>query len=448
MKRAYLSVSLSLMALCVCVFSIAMMGAPATADIGDDNSSTFTIDFGDYGIVFQKQNGYDVCAIGYTGTPVNVDLPSQVEYDGNTYMVASMSSTFLKCKTLETFRGGYGQDWLDVDIFVFYECTSLRTVEFGPSIRYIHYYALLECTSLESYSMPEGSIWNYYSVDDGVLMINETMMESGPAIFKYPANKATKEYHVPDYVKTILANSFDYAFNLEKVILNEGVEKIEAGAFHGCVALEAFEIDGDNPNFEVLDGVLYMEGLEELLCYPAGRTARVFDMPDSVMIILDYAFFRNVHLVEVLFSSNLKAVGFEAFNSAQSLKRVVLPEGTMSIGENCFTLATNLRYVSLPSTMEVIGAYLFRGCTSLSVVQNASDLPLSSMHFVESKRTFYYYQDSLHMEQHDDPQEMYGDIYVLRSLPDDSQSYTITASVVIAVVAIILIVSMLVRVKN
>lgn len=445
MKGAYLSVALSLLVLgLVCTI---VLGNPSMAEGDYDDSNEFTIDYGDYGLIYEKSYGNLVSVVGYTGTPVHVDIPGEVEYDGVTYMVSEMVDVFVKCTTLETFRGGYGQDWFDLNAFAFYECTSLRTIEFGPYLRFIHDYALLELTSLESFSMPEGSNWNTFYVDDGVLMANGNSVVNGTGIYKYPCNKSATEYIVPDNINIILARAFDYAFNLEKVVIHKDVKRIDAGAFHGCVALKVFEIDENNMDYDVLDGVLYEEGLVNLLCYPAGNPAKVFDMPDSVVDIMDQAFFGSVHLEEVIFSSNLLFVGFEAFNGSKSLEKVVLPEGTVVIGENCFTLSPRLESVSFPSTMVSFGSYLFRGCTSLSVVYNASDVSLGSLHFVESTRTFYYYKDAAHTIPHDDPKEMYGDIYLLQSLPVESEDHIMPITVGI-VVAVVLSVLAFVRFKN
>lgn len=444
MKRTCILVMLSLLVLGL-PFAMTM-GDPSTADGGDDQSK-FTIDYGDYGIKYQKVGTDLVIAVGYTGKPVNVDMPGEVEHNGVKYMVGGMKETFMGCKTLETFRGGYGQDWFDVDVFTFYECSALRTIEFGPSLRYIHDFALLECKSLESYIMPEGTTWNTFLVDEGVLIINPNATIEGTAVFKYPANRSATEYHIPDYVDMVLARAFDYAFNLEKVYIHKDVKTIDTGAFHECVALKAFEIDEMNPNYEVLNGVLYHKGLEKLLCYPAGITAKVFDMPDSVTVVMDQAFFGSVYLEEVEFSPNLEIVGFEAFTKSKSLKKVVLPEGTLSIGENCFTLSTKLESVSMPSSITDFGHYLFRGCTSLTTVYNASDVPLESLHFVESTRTFTYYKDAAHTVLHENPKEMHGDIYLLQGVPDDSKNYAVLISAGV-VVAIILSVLISARFKN
>lgn len=444
-KRSYILVVLSLLVLGLFLTVIASTTSVAKSEV--EEPLEFTIDYGEYGIIYQEETADIVLAVGYTGTPVNVDLPSEVEYDGVTYMVGGLINTFLNCNTLETFRGGYGQDWLDVDGFTFYLCTSLRTIEFGPSLRYIYDLALLECPALESYSMPEGSSWNTFFVDDGVLMINENAMVKGAAIYKYPSNKPLAEYHVPDYVDIIISRAFDYGFNLEKVFIHKDVTTIHTGAFHGCVALKAFVVDEANPNYESLDGVLYLKGLNGLLCYPGGMPAKVFMMPDSVTRVLDHAFFGNMYLEEVKFSPNLKYLGFEAFNGSQSLKRVVLPEGVLSVGENCFTLSIKLEYVSLPSSLQGFGNFLFRGCTSLKVVYNASDLQLYSLLFVESKREFTYYKDAAHTILHEDPLAMYGDVYVYQGVPDKPVDYSVPIAVG-AVVAIVLATVFLLRFRD
>lgn len=401
----------------IALFSILSSGAYASHSFDDDDMETFTISYGDYGLVYLVDTDTSVIIVSYTGVPINVDAPGEVTHGGKTYTVTGISRAFQNCNTIETFRGGFEGIKFDVYEFSFYGCMSLKSVTLGPKTWHIHDWAFMECVSLERYDLPEGSLDGRFTTIDGVLFVN------GDSLYKYPSNRPGNTYAIPEGVIRLISRSFDYAFQLRSVYIHADVDYIFPGAFHECVNMEEFILDPRNCTFNVVNGVLYEEDMRILVSYPAGKPGPTFIMPDSVRDVADQAFFGNRYLEEITFSKNLEAVNFEAFNSSRSLKRVTLPEGCKYIGDNCFSMCGSLEYVSFPSTISVFGYYLFRACVNLDTVLNASNVPMDSLMFVEEARTFYYYKDPSHTIPHENPKEMYGDIYYVQpgspEPPDD-----------------------------
>jgi hypothetical protein len=72
------------------------------------------------------------------------------------------------------------------------------------------------------------------------------------------------------------------------------------------------------------------------------------------------AFIQRDDVVEVCFSSNVRSVGYVAFNKCQNLRTVKLPQYFESIDEEAFSDCPNLSEVQLPLSIISIGCFAFR----------------------------------------------------------------------------------------
>eukprot|EP00980_Cylindrotheca_fusiformis_P017309 scaffold5367_cov67-Cylindrotheca_fusiformis.AAC.2 len=97
----------------------------------------------------------------------------------------------------------------------------------------------------------------------------------------------------------------------------------------------------------------------------------------SVQVIGEFAFFGCEKLKCILYQglekeevlgipSNVKDIGFAAFNTCKRLARLVLNEGLETIGMSAFTYCESLTEVEIPSTVKDISYHAFNACTSLA----------------------------------------------------------------------------------
>ena len=118
--------------------------------------------------------------------------------------------------------------------------------------------------------------------------------------------------------------------NLEEVILPEKLKAVPESAFRRCSSLTKINI------------------------------------PNSVVVIGDDAFYGCEVLREIIFSLNLKKVGKSAFEGCKMLKKIDLPEGVEEISDNVFERCYSLDEVFIPSTVKKIGKKIFWGHGHLS----------------------------------------------------------------------------------
>ena len=119
--------------------------------------------------------------------------------------------------------------------------------------------------------------------------------------------------------------------------------------------LEAIEVDGANPVFQSLDGVLFSRDGERLLAYPCKRKGAVYVLPAGV-----------------------REVGKNAFRGAEGVKEVVLPPSLERIGDSAFMRCSNLRKIMLPRNLSVLGGWVWMGCAALERIEVDPDNPVFS----------------------------------------------------------------------
>lgn len=97
-------------------------------------------------------------------------------------------------------------------------------------------------------------------------------------------------------------------------------------------------------------------------------------LPSSLEEINDYAF-SNMYYVRTIGLTtdstklpNVTKIGNYAFNSAQALTKITLPETLTSLGTYAFNYCRNLSSINIPSGITEFGSNIFQNCTNLNAV--------------------------------------------------------------------------------
>ena len=146
---------------------------------------------------------------------------------------------------------------------------------------------------------------------------------------------------IPEGIEKINCYAFANLTGLEEIVLPSTLQSIEYGAFYGCTSLQTITFSGEN-NLQIINQNAFencdLQGTVDL---------------SAACVISDYAFAGN-----------------------QDLEAVVTTDALLSIGQYAFAGCKKLTDVTIESAKVKYGAYAFTGCESLeSFYVNAAVVP-------------------------------------------------------------------------
>lgn len=160
---------------------------------------------------------------------------------------------------------------------------------------------------------------------------------------------------IPEGVEKINAYAFANLSALEEIVLPSTLEAIEYGAFYNCVSLEKITFSGEN-NLKIINQSAF-EG-----CNLQGT----LDL-SAACVISDYAFAGNQELEKVHLPETLQTIGQYAFAGCKSLSEVTVTAAKVKYGQYAFTGCESLTYFEVNTA--VIPAGMFYECDSLEHVK-------------------------------------------------------------------------------
>ena len=187
---------------------------------------------------------------------------------------------------------------------------------------------------------------------------------------------------IPEGVEKINSYAFANLTGLEEVVLPSTLQSIEYGAFFGCTSLERITFSGEN-NLQIISKNAFEN------CALKGT----LDL-SSVCVISDYAFAGNTKLEGIVTGEDLLSIGKYAFAGCKSLKDVTIGASKVKYGTYAFTgcealesfyvnaavlpegmfyEAKNLETVTVGPDVNAIGEFAFRDTKVKSfVVENGN----------------------------------------------------------------------------
>lgn len=249
-----------------------------------------------------------------------------------------------------------------------------RTVTLPKSIRVIGARAFDECTNLAEVYIYDLNSW--YSIEFADQQSNPVTFTGKLTVDKdgTEIKPVTGELKVPDTVTKINSLAFKNLGGLTKVILHDGIEYIGEYAFDGC----------DNLEFNSYENAKYIGS--EGNPYIALVKADNLDITECTIhadtkFILERAFQSADRLTKIVIPQKVKTIGAWAFNGCRELQTVEFEaddkhiSALTSIGNLAFSGCTKLTGVgTIPNSVTEIGASAFSGCTSLTNIALSNSL--------------------------------------------------------------------------
>lgn len=181
-------------------------------------------------------------------------------------------------------------------------------------------------------------------------------------------------------VTSIADRAFWNCTSLKSITIPNSVTSIGKRVFGYCYNLTSINAD-NNSNYSSIDGVLFDKNIKTLICYPAGKTAFYYTIPDGVTTVGADAFFVCSKLTTIEIPSSVTNIEDGSFSFARNLKYLDVEKSSssyLSIDGVLFdkSLKTLIRYpsgkadaeYSIPNSVTFIGKDAFYDCVNLSSV--------------------------------------------------------------------------------
>ena len=165
---------------------------------------------------------------------------------------------------------------------------------------------------------------------------------------------------IPEGVKKINSYAFANLTALEEVVLPSTLESIEYGAFYNCTSLQKVTFSAENNLFIISQNAFENCDLRGTLELPA------------ICVISDYAFAGNQNLAGVKLGKTLLSVGQYAFAGCKELADVTIEATKVKYGAYAFTGCESLTAFTVNSN--VLPEGMFYECESLASVTVGKDV--------------------------------------------------------------------------
>ena len=260
---------------------------------------------------------------GYTVTGIGESAFFAMDFTGDLIMPDSITSigagAFQHCELLSG-ELCLSANITDIEKMAFFECIGLKgSIELPHGLKSLGSYAFAYCDSIS-----------------GDLKIPEDI-EIGAGVFIYcPGLDGT--IYLPD----------DMLWDAGQIIGTN---------------LQEIVVNGTNPNYSTIDGILYTKDMKTVISCPGGKNGSIV-IPEGVESISDSAFRECTRINGTLtLPKTLKEIGEDAFLlTGGFIGDLIIPDSVVVIGDRAFSNAGFDGKLGLPQRIEEIGNYTFASC--------------------------------------------------------------------------------------
>ena len=249
----------------------------------------------------------------------------------------------------------------------FYGCRSLTRIEIPSSVTSIECLAFYGCTSLTSIEIPS------------------SVTRIAAQVF-YGCTSLTS-IEIPSSVTSIGMWAFYNCTSLTSIEIPSSVASIGIYAFSRCVSLNSINVDKSNQEYSSEDGILFDKDKKELICYPAEKKEKEYNIPSSVTSIGTYAFGNCTSLTRIEIPSSVTSIGTYAFSWCVSLNSINVDKSNQEYSSEdgilfdkgktkliTYPAGKKEKEYNIPSSVTSIGDYAFDNCTSLTRIEIPSSV--------------------------------------------------------------------------
>ena len=352
-----------------------------------------------YSILSAEEHTVEVSAPQSTFYRGDINIPSSVVYDGETYDVVALGEEAFEGSTLSGVTIPSSVTEIKRGCF-FNVMGTISVINIPASVTRIGELAFV-VQNLTSINVDENN--PSYRTIDGMLFSKDTA-----TLVACPSAK-DGAITLPQSTKCIANFAFTYCFYITSVTLHEGISSIGSWAFWSntslndvvipasvthigpnpfayCLALDNLAISDDNTHYYLDGTMIYSADGDSLLSahksvdsvflpntlryvngFGKNQNVKYVQVPNTVTTIGDDAF-NGSKIVGIDLPTHVNLIGEDAFAYCRSLKRVAMPTSVDTIRKECFHLCIKLTSIDIPDGLRTIPSDSFNGCSLLSKI--------------------------------------------------------------------------------
>ena len=280
-------------------------------------------------------------------------------YEGAAYVLSGDSSS-------PTFR------YVNTDIGVLQNCTSLSSVTLNEGLEVIGNNAFRGCSSLTSVTIPSTVEAMYMNVFEGCSSLRYiiSLATTPPPIYNYIED--TSNFHpFKNTNNCLIYVPDDYVDAYKKANVWSDVKEriVPLSSFNPSLGNKFEATYTDGTTYDVLCNDAEEELTQEVVRmhsnYKNIISARI---GDCVTSIGNYAFSGCSSLTSCTIGSGVTSIGSDAFSNCKSLSSIEIPNSVTSIGIRTFNYCTSITSITIPNSVTSIGSSAFSNCSGLTSV--------------------------------------------------------------------------------
>ncbi|HBK02422.1 MAG TPA: hypothetical protein DDY77_05285, partial [Clostridiales bacterium] len=315
---------------------------------------------------------------------VHASLPASLTHIGKQYSASSSSTGYYITYEARTFAGCYALENVTfandsklerINMSMFLDCVSLKSVELPDTIERIEQQAFYG-SGIESITIPASvtklDFFAFMNCKD--LTTVNFATEGGISQLRTMekrvfANSGLTSFTFPTTIVPISLNEgiFENCKDLETITLSKTVTNL-GDSLYGNYSIKNIIVADENKNYLVDSDsesgkVIYNVSKTVLKTFVGVWNSDTFEIPEGVTEISSKAFEGQYRIKKIIVPASVNKIGTSAFKSCVGLEEIEFadyPELTESgIGNYIFQFCSNLKTVTLPSTFTTIPKYMF-----------------------------------------------------------------------------------------
>ena len=209
----------------------------------------------------------------------------------------------------------------------FFKCLKLKKVVLPEAIKKLSESVFMSCSALSEINFPNG----LESIGRSALYMT-----------------AITDFIAPKSLRTLGDNAL-YGTQITKAVLNDKLEKIGQASFAACKQLEKIEIE-NNPNFKLVDGVLYSADETTLVAYPLADKRPLYKTLSTVTTICQGIFEGAVNLKDIYINEGVSTIPVSLCCNAEALERMYWPATITDVKVGAIDACKKLRELHVAAT--------------------------------------------------------------------------------------------------